>query len=166
MSILVSLQHITRYRYDRPVALGPHIVRLRPAPHCRTRVPNYSLKVTPAQHFVNWQQDPNGNWLARFVFNERTTEFSITVDLRADMSVINPFDFFVDPVAEHFPFVYPSEFDEELAPYLSKEAAGPLLAAYVQSISRQPKNTTDFILELNQRLQRHIKNLGRPRPRV
>jgi uncharacterized protein (DUF2126 family)/transglutaminase-like putative cysteine protease len=166
MSVQVALQHVTRYRYDRPVALGPQVIRLRPAPHCRTGILAYSLKVTPADHFVNWQQDPNGNWLARFVFNERTTEFSITVDLRADMSVINPFDFFVDPVAEHFPFVYPSEFDEELAPYLSKEAAGPLLAAYVQSISREPKKIVDFIVELNQRLQHDIKYLVRMDPGV
>src|SRR6201991_2623833 len=121
MSILVSLQHVTRYQYDRPVALGPQIVRLRPAPHCRTRIPSYSLKVTPAEHFVNWQQDPNGNWLARFVFPERTTEFSITVDLPADMSVINPFDFFVDPAAMDYPFAYADEFAEELEPYLVKE---------------------------------------------
>src|SRR6266436_6270770 len=157
MSVLVGLQHVTRYRYDRPVALGPQVIRLRPAPHTRTAIRSYSLKVTPAEHFVNWQQDPNGNWLARFVFPERTTEFSIAVDLLADMSVINPFDFFVDPVATNFPFVYPNEFDEELAPYLSKETPGPLLAAYVQSISREPKKIVDFIVELNQRLQRDIK---------
>jgi uncharacterized protein (DUF2126 family)/transglutaminase-like putative cysteine protease len=166
MSILVSLQHVTRYRYDRPVVLGPQIVRLRPAPHCRTRIPSYSLKVTPAEHFVNWQQDPNGNWLARFVFPEPTTEFSVSVDLLADMSVINPFDFFVDPSAKDFPFAYSSEFDEELAPYLVKEAAGPLLRKFVAAIPREPQNIVDFIVALNQRLQQEIRYLVRMDPGV
>ena len=148
MSVLVGLQHVTSYRYDRPVVLGPQVIRLRPAPHTRTAIRSYSLKVTPAEHFVNWQQDPNGNWLARFVFPERTTEFSITVDLLADMSVINPFDFFVDPVATNYPFVYPSEFDEELAPFLSKEPAGPKLAEYVKSLPRQQQSIIDSWLPL------------------
>ena len=166
MSVLVGLQHVTRYRYDRPVALGPQIIRLRPAPHTRTAIRSYSLKVTPAEHFVNWQQDPNGNWLARFVFPERTTEFSIAVDLLADMSVINPFDFFVDPVATNYPFVYPSEFDEELAPYLSKEPAGPKLAEYLKSLPRKQQSIIDFIVALNQRLQRDIRYLVRMDPGV
>ncbi|MEA2980363.1 MAG: hypothetical protein QOF09_2186, partial [Alphaproteobacteria bacterium] len=166
MSVLVSLQHITSYRYDRPVALGPQVIRLRPAPHTRTAIRSYSLKVTPAQHFVNWQQDPNGNWLARFVFPERTTEFSIAVDLLADMSVINPFDFFVDPVATNYPFVYPSEFDEELAPYLSKDSAGPRLTEYLASLPRKQQSIIDFIVALNQRLQRDIRYLVRMDPGV
>src|SRR3954453_17384420 len=145
MSVLVGLQHVTRYRYDRPVALGPQIIRLRPAPHTRTAIRSYSLKVTPAEHFVNWQQDPNGNWLARFVFPERTSEFTITVDLLADMSVINPFDFFVDPVATNYPFAYPEEFNEELAPYLVKETPGPRLMALLASISRAPLGIVDFL---------------------
>ncbi|MGA7490526.1 MAG: transglutaminase family protein [Xanthobacteraceae bacterium] len=157
MSILVSLHHVTRYQYDRPVWLGPQIIRLRPAPHCRTRVPSYALKVAPAQHFVNWQQDPNGNWLARFVFPEKTREFSVTVDLTAEMAVVNPFDFFVEPFAENFPFAYPTEFAEELAPYLAADPAGPRLSAFLASIPPDRRNTVDFLVELNQRLQQEIR---------
>src|SRR5437870_6902180 len=125
MSILASLHHVTRYAYDRPVALAPQIIRLRPAPHCRTRIKSYSLKVTPAEHFVNWQQDPQGNWLARFVFPEKARELKIEVDFTAEMTVINPFDFFVEPYAEPFPFAYPDDLKSELAPYLVTEPPGP-----------------------------------------
>src|SRR6266702_17818 len=145
MSVLASLHHVTRYFYDRPVALGPQAIRLRPAPHCRTRLPSYSLKVTPAEHFVNWQQDPHGNWIARFVFPEKTTELSIIVDLLAELAVINPFDFFVEPYAETFPFAYPDELRQELAAYLEPEPAGELLSRFLAATSREPKGTVQFL---------------------
>ena len=166
MSVLVNLHHFTRYQYDRPVNLGPQIIRLRPAPHSRTAILSYSLKVAPDKHFVNWQQDPNGNWLARYVFPEKTTEFTIDVDLLADLAVINPFDFFVEPFAEAFPFAYPAEFREELAPYLDKEEVGPRLGALVASIPRKQDNTVNFLVELNQRLQRDIRYVVRMDPGV
>ena len=166
MSILVGIHHASRYDYDRPVGLGPQIVRMRPAPHCRTRVPSYSLTVKPAQHFVNWQQDPHGNWLARFVFPEKTKEFSVTVDLIADMEVINPFDFFVEPYAERWPFVFPPELREDLSAFVEPEPAGPLLKELIESIPRQERNTVDFLVELNQRLQGMIRYLIRMEPGV
>src|ERR1041384_8360177 len=104
MAIHVALSHTTRYRYDRAVALSPHIVRLRPAPHCRTPILSYSLTVSPRKHFLNWQQDPHGNYLTRLVFPDKTHALSIEVDLVAELSVFNPFDFFLEPEAETFPF--------------------------------------------------------------
>ena len=166
MSILVGIHHATRYDYDRPVGLGPQIVRLRPAAHCRTRIPSYSLTVKPSQHFVNWQQDPHGNWQARFVFPEKTKEFSVTVDLIADMEVINPFDFFVEPYAERWPFVFPPELREDLSAFVEPEPAGPLLKELIRSIPRAERNTVDFLVELNQRLQGMIRYLIRMEPGV
>jgi uncharacterized protein (DUF2126 family)/transglutaminase-like putative cysteine protease len=166
MSILVGLHHATRYTYDRPISLGPQIVRLRPAPHCRTRIPSYSLTVKPERHFVNWQQDPHGNWLARYVFPGKTTEFSITVDLLADIEVIDPFDFFIEPAADKWPFKFPAELHEDLAAFVEPEPAGPRLQELIHSISREPRNTIDFLVELNQRLQRMTRYLIRMEPGV
>src|ERR1700689_4106366 len=106
MPIRVGLNHKTEYHYDRPVAIFPQTVRLRPAPHCRTPILSYSQKVLPEKQFVNWQQDPHGNFLARYVFPDKARELSIEVDLVAEMTVVNPFDFFLEPSAETFPFDY------------------------------------------------------------
>ena len=122
MSIFVALHHVTHYKYDRPVDIGPQTIRLRPAPHTRTPILSYSLKVTPANHFINWQQDPQGNWLARFVFPEKAEELKIEVDFTAAMTVINPFDFFVDPRCEHLPFDYGEQARQELREEIRKEA--------------------------------------------
>ncbi|NBS35632.1 MAG: IMP dehydrogenase, partial [Methylocystaceae bacterium] len=153
MAIKVALQHITHYKYDRPVALGPQVIRLRPAPHCRTKISSYALKISPQQHFINWQQDAQGNWLARLVFPERATEFRIEVDLHAEMVVFNPFDFFIDPYAEEFPFNYASDILPELAPYFELEpSAGPLVE-FVSAIDKTKKRTIDFLVDLNSQIQ-------------
>src|SRR4029079_12553464 len=136
MPILVALAHRTSYRYDRLVSLSPHEVRLRPAPHCRTPILGYSLRVTPAQHFVNWQQDPYGNWIARVVFPERTDRLEVTVDLTADLTIINPFEFFVEPYAETFPFAYSPTLKQELAPFLDVAPAGARLGAWIEAFRR------------------------------
>ncbi len=166
MSIHVALNHVTHYRYDRPIHLGPQVVRLRPAPHSRTRILSYSMRVEPAKHFVNWQQDPQSNYLARLVFPDKTTSFRIEVDLIAEMSVLNPFDFFLEPSAEHFPFDYDPALAHELAPYRIKSALTPAFEKYLAGIPREKKQTTDFLVGLNQKLQRDIAYLIRMEPGV
>lgn len=165
MSIHAALHHVTRYRYDRPVNLGPQVVRLRPAPHCRSKVVSYSLRVEP-QHFINWQQDPFANFQARLVFPEKTTEFKVTVDLVVEMAVYNPFDFFLEPSAEKFPFEYEPQVAEELAPYLACEPITPRLKAYLERIDRRKRPTIDFLVDLNRQVQQDVRYLIRMEPGV
>ena len=169
MSIHVALNHITHYRYDRPINLGPQIVRLRPAPHSRTRILSYSMRVEPATHFINWQQDPQSNYLARLVFPDKTSSFRIEIDLVAEMAVLNPFDFFLEPSAEHYPFSYDPEAARELAPYMIKAPElkdAPVFQAYLAAVSRAKTPTNDWLVSLNQKLQRDIGYLVRLEPGV
>jgi uncharacterized protein (DUF2126 family)/transglutaminase-like putative cysteine protease len=156
MAINVALTHKTHYRYDRRVSLGPQIVRLRPAPHCRTSILSYSLKVRPEKHFINWQQDPQSNYLARLVFPEPTTEFFVEVDLVAEMGIFNPFDFFLDPTAEGYPFSYDAVLSRELRPYLETEPAGPRLLSFLARMPLTGKRTIDFLVALNQRVKDEV----------
>lgn len=166
MSIHVALSHVTTYKYDRPINLGPQVIRLRPAPHSRTRILSYSLRILPDTHFINWQQDPQSNYLARVVFPEKTTQMRIEVDLVAEMAVINPFDFFLEPHAEHIPFEYESWQRDELAPYFKKLPLTPKFAEYVGGIDREQKQSVNFLVDLNAELYRHIDYTIRLEPGV
>ncbi len=166
MAIHVALTHRTTYRYDRTVSLGPQVVRLRPAPHCRTPILSYSLKVEPVKHFINWQQDPFSNYLGRFVFIDPTDHLEANVEVVAEMAVYNPFDFFLEAPAEFYPFNYEPGVAHDLAPYLKREAEGPLFEKLLAGVDRGKQPTIDFLVALNVRLQNEIAYLVRMEPGV
>ncbi|XZE52589.1 DUF2126 domain-containing protein [Planctomycetaceae bacterium SH139] len=166
MTIRVALHHRSTYRYDRLVSMSPQLIRLRPAPHTRTPIPSYSLTVLPSEHFANWQQDPHGNFMARCVFPEPMRDFSVEVDLVADMTVINPFDFFVEPSADLWPFQYDTWLARDLRPFLECEKPGPKLTKWLAGIDRKPRNTVHFLVDLNCRLRDQISYLIRMEPGV
>jgi len=166
MAIRVALHHRTSYRYDRMVGIGPQLIRLRPAPHCRTPILSYSLKVQPEKHFVNWQQDPHGNFLARFVFPERADALLIEVDLVADMTVVNPFDFFIEDSAEKIPFEYEDWLARELRPFLEVKTPGPTFQKFLDGLDRTPRPAVEFLVHLNQLLSQKISYLIRMEPGV
>jgi uncharacterized protein (DUF2126 family) len=161
MALQVALHHRTTYNYDRAITLGPQTVRLRPAPHCRTPILSYSLRVEPAEHFINWQQDPQGNYSARLVFPKPTRVFSVEVDLIAEMTVFNPFDFFLDPVAENIPFAYEPKLATELSPFLRKDAGTPAFDAFLKAVDLTPRPALDFLVALNLRVSRAVRYLIR-----
>ena len=166
MTIKVALHHKTRYVYDQPVQLSPHVFRLRPAAHSRTPVTAYSLKIKPEKHFINWQQDPFGNYLARVVFPEKSSELSIEVDLIAEMTVINPFDFFLEEYAEFYPFQYPEQLQKELMPYLEIKEQGVLLEEFLADIPRDKTAIVDFLVAINQRINQAVNYSIRMEPGV
>ena len=166
MAIRVGLHHVTEYRYDREVNLSPHVVRLRPCVHTRTPIHSYSLGIEPANHFINWQQDPFGNWNARIVFPEKTRNLRIVVDLVADMTVINPFDFFLEEYAEEFPFAYPAHLKHELSPYLKIRESGPRLMEWLATVPREKRRTIDFLVDVNFRAHQAVGYVIRLEPGV
>lgn len=170
MAIRIALHHKTSYLFDRRVNVSPHEVRLKPAAHSRTPILSYSLTVNPKEHFINWQQDPYGNYIARYVFPEKVQSLDFTVDLVADMTVINPFDFFVEKYAEHFPFQYTDQQTGELSAYLKPDTITPLLSDVVNNIQhtlmKDNLTTTDFLVAVNQQLQQKIGYLVRMEPGV
>ena len=143
-SIHVTLRHVTQYQYDRAVELSPQLVRLRPAPHCRTPILSYSQRITPSDHFLNWQQDPQSNYVARVTFPDKVEELRVEIDLVAEMAVYNPFDFFLEPSAEHFPFSYDTSELRDLQPFLHKAPLTQRLGCYVGGIDRRPRRTTTW----------------------
>ncbi len=170
MATRVGLHHVTRYVFDRPVQLSPHVIRLRPAAHARTPIAAYALKITPEDHFINWQQDPFGNYLARIVFHKPARELRVEVDLVADLVSINPFDFFLEPNAEEFPFTYDEALAHELLPYLEKTATGArfeqLMGRIRDDVLRPGRRTIDVLVELNQLIQRALRYDIRMEPGV
>lgn len=166
MAIRVALNHRTSYCYDREVNLGPQVVRLRPAPHTRTPILSYSLKVGPTPHFENWQQDPQGNYLARYIFPKPTRRFDIEVDLIAEMTVVNPFDFFLEADADESPFVYAPALAHEIGPYRTVEPVGPKLAEFVAGCDVRKRRTIDFLVDLNMRVHKAVGYVIRLEPGI
>ena len=166
MALKIVISHKTKYKYDRSVKLSPHIFRLRPAPHSRTPIESYSLKIKPENHFFNWQQDPFGNYLARVVFPDKTEELSIDVEIIADLKTINPFDFFVEESAEEFPFEYNDTIKKELLPYLEVTEKGPLLKDFIASIDMTPRKTIYFLIDINRKIYEYLNYNIRMEPGV
>ncbi|MDZ7934886.1 MAG: transglutaminase family protein [Emticicia sp.] len=158
MSIKVAISHKTAYKFDRSVSLSPHIFRLRPAAHSRTAIEGYTFKIFPENHFINWQQDPFGNYQARVVFPEKTTELRVEVEVIARLQVINPFDFFVEEYAEKFPFKYETTLQKELVPYLETKDVGEKTQQFINQMSfNKDINIVDALVYANQQVYNALK---------
>ncbi len=166
MALKIVISHKTLYKYDRSVSLSPHIFRLRPAPHSRTPIEAYSIKIKPENQFFNWQQDPFGNYLARLIFPEKTKELSIEVEIIADLKTINPFDFFVEEYAEEYPFKYEETTKKELLPYLEITDNGQLLKDFIKTIDYTPRKTIYFLIDINRKIYEYLNYNIRMEPGV
>jgi len=164
------LTHRTSYAFDRPVALAPHEIRLRPAPHAHARIASYSLTVEPAAHTLHWQQDAYANWVARLTFPERASRLALRVELAGELVDVNPFDFFVDPEAAVFPFAYALAVRRALAPCLAPAGADSLrVARWVDDFRTTiapGEQTTGLLVRLNRHLRRDIDYRIRDEPGV
>jgi len=166
MGIQVALNHRTLYRYEKAISLGPQVIQLRPALHCRTPILSYSLDVTPSEHVLNWQLDPHNNRLARLLFSAKTNELLVEVNLVADLSPYNPFAFFLEPGVEEYPFAYTPGLAKDLEPYRSVDPPGSLLHAFIGSFVGRKSGTISLLLDLNRKVRDEIGYVTRLAPGV
>lgn len=166
MGLTVTLNHKTEYRYDRPIQLGPQLVRLKPAAHARTQVSSWALKVGPQKHFINSLQDPYGNFLTRILFPERTDHFSLEVNLTADLTVFNPFDFFLEPECETWPMAWSDMQRQSWTPWLKKAEHGPLFSRFLKAIPTARTQTIPFLVDVNQRIAQAVSYRIRLEPNI
>ncbi len=164
MTIQVALHHRIDYRHDRSVSPGPHLVRLRPAPHVRTPILAHSLKIEPSNHFMNWLPDPQGNFLARVVFPEKISHLAVTVDLVADMTVPNPFDFILESSTETVPFEYEGALEQDPLPCRNVSSTGSVLQRHLCDVDKPSGRTMDFLAALNHRIRKNVRYIVRPEP--
>ena len=166
MGIQVALNHRTLYRYEKAISLGPQVIQLRPALHCRTPILSYSLDVTPSEHVLNWQLDPHNNRQARLLFSGKTNEFLVDVNLVADLTPYNPFAFFLEPGVEEYPFAYTPLLAKDLEPYRYVDRAGPRLLAFLESFRGRKSGTMSLLLDLNRKVRDEIGYVTRLEPGV
>ncbi|PCJ42514.1 MAG: hypothetical protein COA71_03100 [SAR86 cluster bacterium] len=166
MTLKVALKHYTAYRFDKKVTIFPHILRLRPAPHCRLHIESYALNINLKKHVLHWQQDLFSNYLASVFFPEKSHELIIDVDLIVDMTIINPFDFFLEETAETFPFNYDEVLKDGLAPYLKVTEKGALLMQLLSSVDIGKQGTINFLIALNQMVLQQVEYQIRLQPNV
>ncbi|MGI9212205.1 MAG: transglutaminase family protein, partial [Methylococcaceae bacterium] len=160
MSTLVALLHHIEQTYGSRRTVPTHWLRVRPAPHTRPDITAYTIKVTSEPHFLNWVRDPFENYIARLDLPEPVASLGLTVELLADLTPINPFDFLTEPEAAHYPFDYSEQTRKELAPYLNMPPPGSRLTAWLKRLDRSPGYIVEVLSRINKTVHEQVKRLG------
>jgi transglutaminase-like putative cysteine protease len=151
MTALISISHVTRYRYDNPVAFGAHRLLVRPRDGHDLRVLETHLVITPKAK-LHWQFDAFGNSVAHAVFAEPSDRLEITSDLLIRRypghSEISP----PDRAMSRMPLEYGADDLTDLAPYIpmqfpqEREALARWLSSEFQN---RPAGMLEFLNALS-----------------
>jgi transglutaminase-like putative cysteine protease len=162
--VLYSISHQTIYRYNQPVWLQPHLLRLQPRWDSAQTLRAFSLHLDPAPEGQSQYADLDGNPVTRAWFNTRTEQFTIQTLSQVETHRTNPFNYLLESWALRLPCDYPSRLLAQLQPYLQPGAVAldPEALTLAQDLlSEVHFDTVAFLSLLTQHLYQQCEYLTR-----
>ena len=162
---ILSVEHVTTYRYHQPVALGEHRMMLRPRDGHDQRLIEAKLDIWPEPAELRWVHDVFGNSVAVAHFSGRARELRIASRARVDQRPVNALDFQLEDYAETYPFSYGLEEIPDLARSIERHYPDPDRAVdhWARRLMRQdgPNGTLDLLGAMTDTIKRELTYIPR-----
>jgi transglutaminase-like putative cysteine protease len=122
---VLTVRHVTTYRYKQPVAFGEHRMMLRPRDSYDQKLLDASLVITPEPLDIRWVHDVFGNCVAIAQFVGRAEELCFESVIRLDHSPTNVLDFQIEDYAKRYPFAYGADEMPDLLRAIERQYLDP-----------------------------------------
>jgi transglutaminase-like putative cysteine protease len=158
---ILTVRHVTVYRYNMPVAFGEHRMMFRPRDGYDQKLLDAAVTMIPEPSEIRWLHDVFGNCVAVASFDQRAEELRFESDIRLEHTPSNLPDLQIEPQATVYPFAYSEEELPDLLPYIARRYPDPdnEVRRWVRRFLREgrPNETGTLLMTLTAAIQESFR---------